>query len=138
MQFHQHYTNSLLYFIDLPLEDAAGVIKQRIDDLVTQNTFPRVFLFACMNYITRNLLQHYHLFSFGLCYNRQQETHVHDVLVETSPYHLITLNEGKQIDQWTMEKDLEKLENDFQQKEKVSISVFLFHYFFLSLCYFTF
>lgn len=117
------FTKVIVFFsIGLPLEDAADVVKKCMDNLVTQNTYPRVFLFACMEYITQNLLQHYHLFLFGLCYNRQPEIHTHDVLVETSPCHLITLNEGKQVDQWTMEEDLKILENDFKQKEKVTIS----------------
>lgn len=122
--FWSHYNSIDLYIFvfflaELSLEDATSVVRIRIHDLASRNVFPEVFLFSAMEHITQNLLQHYHLFTFGLCYSRQEEVHVHDVLVETSPYDVVTLNEGKQIEQWKMEEELKKQEYDFEQKEKV-------------------
>ncbi|XP_066911131.1 uncharacterized protein [Clytia hemisphaerica] len=105
---------------DLPLASASILIKNRIQELTMNHKkeFPQTFFFDAVNYITRNILQHYHLFVFAFCQSRQAEIHQHEVLVKAAPYEVEPLDVSQPISQWTLEKDLQVEEEKFTEEEQ--------------------
>lgn len=103
---------------EIHLNEAAVLMRERTTDFVTSGVFRESFIISAIEFISITLLQHYHLIVFALCYSRQQDIHVQDILVEVAPYQVDSLKDGKRMDQWKLENALEKEEKRYADEDQ--------------------
>lgn len=89
-------------------------------ELCVSGHFKSDFLKTSIDYICLSVIQHYHLFGYALCYQRDEQVHVYEALVEVPPRDIAPLSASTPIDVWTRQQKIKEEDLKFLAEEKVS------------------
>jgi len=104
----------------LPLEFAVTQLKERHTKLNCH--FTTMFLKASIDFILMNLIQHYHLFMFAMCHEREKDERKDSVkVVSVHDDNISPLSTAIDIDTWNLQQSINQLEesNKSNQEEIV-------------------
>ncbi|XP_057293499.1 uncharacterized protein C8orf74-like [Hydractinia symbiolongicarpus] len=106
-------------FAELSIDEAVALFRTKMNELCASGHFKSDFLKSSIDYICLTVIQHYHLFVYALCYQRDEQVHVYEALVEVPPRGIAPLSASTPADVWTRQQKIKEEDFKFLAQEQM-------------------